>query len=86
VGWPTRENPERKFAVNAITVEQAQAQLGELIENLKPGEEIEVTKGDRTVATIVSKREPRVFGLGKGKLTILKEDDEYLKDFENNMP
>ena len=35
---------------------------------------------------IVSQRKPRVFGLGKGKLTILKEDDEYLKDFEEYMP
>jgi antitoxin (DNA-binding transcriptional repressor) of toxin-antitoxin stability system len=72
--------------MNAITVEQAQAHLPELIDRLKPGEELEITKGNRTVAKIVSQRQPRHFGLGKGKLAILKVDDEYLKDFEDYMP
>ena len=72
--------------MNAITMEQAQSQLPELIERLKPGEEVEITQGSRTVAKIVSQRQPRVFGLGKGKLTILKDDDEHLKDFEEYMP
>ncbi len=72
--------------MNAISLEQAQAHLPELIDRLKPGEELQITKGNRTVAKIVSERKPRQFGLGKGKLTILKEDDEYLKDFEDYMP
>jgi antitoxin (DNA-binding transcriptional repressor) of toxin-antitoxin stability system len=72
--------------MSTISVEQAQAQLPDLIDRLKPGEEVEITKGNRTVAKLVSGRKPRVFGLGKGKLTILKEDDAYLKDFEQYMP
>ena len=72
--------------MNAISVEQAKAHLPELIDRLKPGEELEITKGNRTVAKIVSQRKPRQFGLGKGKLVILKDDDEFLKDFEDYMP
>ena len=66
--------------MNAISVEEAQAHLPELIDRLKPGEELEITRGNRTVAKLVSGRKPRQFGLGKGKLTILKEDDEYLTE------
>lgn len=72
--------------MNTISVEQAQSQLGDLIDRLKPGEEIEITKGDRTVAKIVGQRQPRRFGLGKGNLAILREDDEYLKDFKEYLP
>jgi antitoxin (DNA-binding transcriptional repressor) of toxin-antitoxin stability system len=72
--------------MNPITVEQAQAQLPELIDHLRPGEEVEIVKGNRTVAKLVGNPKSRQFGLGRGKLVILKEDDEYLKDFEDYMP
>lgn len=72
--------------MNAISLEQAQAELAELIDRLRPGEEVEIIKGNRTVAKLISKRKPRQFGLGKGKLMILKEDEEHLKDFEGYMP
>lgn len=72
--------------MNAISVEQAQAELSELIDRLRPGEEVEILKGNRAVAKIISKRKPRQFGLGKGKLAILKEEDEHLKDFQDYMP
>ena len=72
--------------MNAVTLEQAQAHLPELIERLKPGEEVEITRGSHTVAKLVSQRRPRAFGLGKGILTIVKDDDEHLKEFEEYMP
>ena len=68
--------------MNAVTMEVAQtAKLSDLIERLKPNEEV-----DRAVAKKVSERKPRVFGLGKGKLVIVRDDDEPSKDFEEYMP
>jgi antitoxin (DNA-binding transcriptional repressor) of toxin-antitoxin stability system len=72
-----------------ITVEEAQAHLKELIGNLAPGEELVITEGQRPVAKIVGQgvpaRKPRHPGSAKGKLVILEEDDEHLKDFEEYM-
>jgi antitoxin (DNA-binding transcriptional repressor) of toxin-antitoxin stability system len=72
-----------------ITVEEAQAHLKELIGNLAPGEELIITEGQRPVAKIVGQRatalKRRRPGSAKGKLVILKEDDEHLKDFEEYM-
>lgn len=72
--------------MNAVTVEQAQAKLSEIIDNLKPGEEVEITKESRPVAKLVGQKRRRQFGLGKGKLTIVQEDDEHLEDFKEYMP
>lgn len=72
--------------MNAISLEQAQAELPKLIEQLKAGEEIEITKDDQTVAKLVGQKRQRQFGLGKGKLTIVQEDDEHLADFKEYMP
>jgi antitoxin (DNA-binding transcriptional repressor) of toxin-antitoxin stability system len=72
-----------------ITVEEAQAHLKELIGNLAPGEELVITEGQRPVAKIIGQgvpaRKPRRPGSAKGKLIILEEDDEHLKDFEEYM-
>ena len=68
-----------------ITIEEAQAHLGELIAGLVPGEEIVITQNDLPIAELrvlcKEKPQPR-FGNCKGKLTILAEDDEHLKGFE----
>ncbi len=58
----------------------------DLIERLKAGEEIEITKDDQTVAKLVGQKRQRRFGLGKGKLTLLEDDDEHLEDFKEYMP
>jgi antitoxin (DNA-binding transcriptional repressor) of toxin-antitoxin stability system len=72
-----------------ITLEEAQAHLKELIGKLAPGEELVITEGQRPVAIIVGQgvaaRKPRRPGSAKGKLFILEEDDEHLKDFEEYM-
>ena len=72
--------------MSSISIEQAQAELSKLIENLQPGEEVEITKDNQTVAKLVGQKRQRQFGLGKGKLTILQEDDEHLDDFKEYMP
>jgi prevent-host-death family protein len=74
-----------------ITVEEAQAKLKELIHQLAPGEEVIITENQRPVAKLVSeqpeppKQRPGP-GLCKGMISIVADDDEHLKDFEEYMP
>jgi len=75
--------------MTTITVEEAQAKLAQLVHQLAPGEEIILTEGQRPVAKVIGQgilpRKPRRPGSAKGKLIILEEDDEHLKDFEEYM-
>ncbi|MHC5540586.1 type II toxin-antitoxin system Phd/YefM family antitoxin [Singulisphaera rosea] len=75
--------------MTVITVEEARAKLSELLQHLAPGEEILIMEGQRTLAKLVGQgivsRKPRQPGSAKGKLIILEEDDEHLKDFEEFM-
>ena len=72
-----------------VTLEEAQARLTELIDKLAPGEEVLITRNAQPVAKLVSqageKPQP-VFGRGRGKILIVSEDEEHLKDFEEYMP
>jgi len=71
-----------------VTLEEAQTKLPELIERLATGEEIIITRNARPIAKLVSqpgaKPQP-IYGRGKGKVVILSEDEEHLKDFEEYM-
>ena len=73
-----------------ITVEEAQTRLPELIGKLVPGQEIIITQNQEPVARLVGERppggRPRVPGNCKGLITLLAEDEEHLKDFEEYMP
>lgn len=71
--------------MSEISVQEAQSRLAELIANLRPGEEVEITQGNQTVARLIGQKRQLEFGLGKGKLTILQEDDEHLEDFKEYM-
>lgn len=70
-----------------VELEVAQATLSELIAGLKPDDEVEIVHNHKPVARIVLPRSgiPR-FGSCQGMLTIVAEDDEHLKDFEEYMP
>jgi prevent-host-death family protein len=78
--------------MTVVTLEEAQAGLADLIHKLTPGEEIVITENNLPVAKLVSEpakekpgqRPPP--GLGKGFITILADDDEYLQDFTEYMP
>jgi prevent-host-death family protein len=75
--------------MSTVTVEEAQAKLPELIDKLVPGEEVIITRNEQPVAKLVGQqrpiRQPRRPGSAKGKLVILAEDDEHLKDFKDYM-
>lgn len=74
--------------MNAVTIEEAQARLPELVSTLVPGEEVPIMRDGHLVATLVAPpREswPCQPGTAKGLLTILAEDDEHLADFKEYM-
>ncbi len=76
--------------MSAVTLEEAQAHLPELIDRLQPGESVVITRNEKPVARLLveesPKRKPRKAGSAKGILTIIQDDDEHLKDFEEYMP
>lgn len=75
-----------------VTIQEAQAQLLDLIHKLTPGDEVVITENNQPVAKLVSElpkpksglRPPP--GLGKGCITIVSDDEEHLKDFAEYMP
>jgi antitoxin (DNA-binding transcriptional repressor) of toxin-antitoxin stability system len=75
-----------------ITIDEAQAKLTELIHQLLPDEKVVITENQQPVARLVgepSKPKPGLRpppGLGKGFITVISDDDEHLKDFEDYMP
>ena len=63
--------------------------LKNIIASLKPGDQVVITENQRPVAKLVGeagRRKPRMPGNCKGMITLLVEDDEHLKDFEDYMP
>ena len=75
--------------MRTVTLEEAQARLPEIIDNLVSGEELLITQNNQPVAKLVGQqqpvRKPRQPGSAKGKLVILAEDDTHLKDFKDYM-
>lgn len=75
--------------LETISLEEAQANLSALIERLKPGTEIVITRNHQPVAALRAPSnalpQPR-FGSCQGALTILVEDDEHLEDFREYLP
>jgi antitoxin (DNA-binding transcriptional repressor) of toxin-antitoxin stability system len=70
-------------------LEEAQGHLAEIIEKLAPGEEVVIVRDSRPVARLVGEPAEKphpVPGRGKGRLTIVSEDDEHLKDWADYMP
>ncbi len=74
--------------MTTLTIDEVQAQLPQLIDQLQPGEEVVITRGDQEVARIVGPSPSLTSGYGclKGMLTIISEDDEHLQDFAEYMP
>lgn len=73
-----------------ISIEEAQDKLAEIIANLSPADEVIITDNQQPVAKLVAQRsaqrQPGTPGNCKGMITLLVEDDEHLKDFEEDMP
>jgi antitoxin (DNA-binding transcriptional repressor) of toxin-antitoxin stability system len=76
--------------VSTITLQEAQARLPELIEQLGPGEELFITQNDRPVAKLVGEpkpsRPPRRLGTLRGTVLYMAPDfNAPLDDFREYM-
>ena len=75
--------------LTSITIEEAQASLKDLIHKLNPGQELIITENEKPIAKLIS--EPQNSqqrpgpGLCKGMITIIANDEDHLKDFEEYM-
>lgn len=72
----------------SVTLEEAQARLPELIDNLIMGEELRILRDNHVVATLVRvppPSRPCQPGSAVGKLTIVDDSDSYLEDFKEYM-
>jgi antitoxin (DNA-binding transcriptional repressor) of toxin-antitoxin stability system len=72
-----------------VTIEEAQAKLPELIDDLANGEELVIIRNEQPIARLLAAtklgRPSRKAGSAKGMLTILTEDNEHLDDFAEYM-
>ena len=74
------------------TIQEAQADLAGIIHRLAPGEELVLTDKNTAIATLKAvpsnpvpgKRPPP--GLWKGKVIVVSDDEDHLKDFAEYMP
>ncbi|MDY0170136.1 MAG: hypothetical protein RBS80_26565 [Thermoguttaceae bacterium] len=71
-----------------ISIDEAQTNLGNLIHQLSPGEEIIIIENHQPVAKLVGQARPlqrRQPGRCKGMISLLVEDDEHLAGFKEYM-
>ncbi len=75
--------------MTTVTIEEAQARLPELIEHLAEGEELVIMRNQEPIARLLAEgrrsRKPRQAGSARGLLTIISDDEEHLKDFQEYM-
>ncbi len=76
--------------MSTVTLEEAQAQLPQLIGKLGPGEEVVITFGNQPIARLIGEtkveKPPRQFGTLKGTVLYMAPDfDAPLEDFKEYM-
>ena len=74
--------------MTSVTIEEAQARLPELIAETAPGEGVLITRANKPVAQLVllpAAKQPPIFGGCRGKLVVVAEDDDHLRDFAEYM-
>jgi antitoxin (DNA-binding transcriptional repressor) of toxin-antitoxin stability system len=72
-----------------LTIEEVQTRLLQIIDELQPGDELIITRGDKPVARLLPPELPKgvpIYGRGKNMLVAYIDDDEHLTDFAEYMP
>lgn len=67
-----------------LSVAEAQAQLPQLIDQLRPGEELVIMRDDKPVARLLPpelRKGVPIYGRGQGKMNLDVDDDSHLADF-----
>lgn len=75
--------------MSALTLEEAQSRLKEIIETLSPGEQITIVEDNQPIATLTraaAKSRPRKAGVyRKAEFWMAPDFDEPLEDFKEYM-
>ena len=72
--------------MSSVTLEEAQANLGGLIHQLAPGEELVVTEGNQPIAKIMVPKQRVKLGAMRGSVLYMAPDfDAPLDDFKEYM-
>jgi antitoxin (DNA-binding transcriptional repressor) of toxin-antitoxin stability system len=77
--------------MHPVTLEEAQSHLPEIIDQLRPGEEVVLTRDDKPVATLRAAaagpdRQPRQLGTLKGSVLYMAPDfDAIPEGFEEHV-
>jgi antitoxin (DNA-binding transcriptional repressor) of toxin-antitoxin stability system len=73
----------------SVTIQEAQAQLSDLIHRLQVGDEVVITENDQPVAKLArtepKKQWPCKAGSARGKIWMAPDFDAPLEDFEEYM-
>jgi antitoxin (DNA-binding transcriptional repressor) of toxin-antitoxin stability system len=74
--------------MSTVPIEEAAARLRELIDSLKPGEEIVITRDRQPIAKLVGEQTAKVanrqIGIAKDKIVYMADDfDAPLDDFQD---
>ncbi|HVC96792.1 MAG TPA: type II toxin-antitoxin system Phd/YefM family antitoxin [Pirellulales bacterium] len=77
--------------MTTVSIQEAQAKLSELIQDLTPGEEVVITRNDQPIARLIAPlnqppHQPRRPGTLRGTVLYMAPDfDEPLDDFKEYM-
>ncbi len=77
--------------MTTVSIQEAQAKLSELIQDLTPGEEVVITRNDEPIARLIAPlsqapHQPRRPGTLRGTVLYMAPDfDEPLDDFKEYM-
>lgn len=75
--------------MTTVSIQEAEAKLSELINKLKPGDEVVITKNNQPIARLLPVAAPQVqrkLGTLKGTVTYMAPDfDEPLDEFKEYM-
>jgi antitoxin (DNA-binding transcriptional repressor) of toxin-antitoxin stability system len=71
--------------MQTVSVEEAQAHLGEILQKLQPGEEVVITRDGQPIATIKAtapapQRKPRQLGTLKGTVLYVAPDFDAIPE------
>jgi prevent-host-death family protein len=75
--------------MSTITIQEARANLDELIHRMSPGEEVVITENDQPVAKLVATQPPQrkipKLGTQRGSVLSMEHFDDPLDDFKEYM-